>query len=238
MTGQNSANSSVSYSFEVFDNVNPTSTLTLGTEVSRTIANPGDSHSYTFTGTAGQRLYYDGMASASYYMFVNLTDPYGNTVINEDNAGTDYGPLTLSNSGTYTLTVYGFANQRVTGAYAFTLDDASKATSIALTPGSGTTESDTLATGLSTNLYQFSGTANESIFFQGLLDSPASGATGYIYRPNNGYLSYFYLDSGYGTKVTLSAAVPICSLCPGTAATTARSATSSRRSTTSTPARP
>ena len=34
------SNTSVSYSFEIFDNVNPTSTLTLGTEVTGTIANP------------------------------------------------------------------------------------------------------------------------------------------------------------------------------------------------------
>ena len=113
--------------------------------------------------------------------------------------------MTLSNSGTYTLTIYSYGNQRATGAYAFTLDDTSKATNIALTPGSGTTESGTLATGLSTNLYQFSGTAGQSIFFQGLLDSPASGAIAYLYGPTNGYITYFYLDSGNDTHATLSA---------------------------------
>ncbi len=46
------------------------------------------------------------------------------------------------------------------------------ATSIALTPGSGTTESGTLTTGLSTNLYQFTGTAGQSLFFESLIDSP------------------------------------------------------------------
>ena len=197
IAGQNAANASVSYSFEVFDNVNPTSTLTLGTGVSGTIANPGDSHSYTFTGSAGQRLYYDGLASANYYLFVNLTDPYGNTLINQTSSSSDQGPLTLSYSGTYTLTVYSYSNQRATGAYAFTLDDASAAKSIALTPGSGTTESGTLATGLTTDLYKFSGTAGQSVFFQGQLDSPASGAIAYLYGPTNGFVTYFYLDSGY-----------------------------------------
>ena len=57
--------SSATYSFEAFQNVNPTATLTLGTEVTGTIANPGDEATYTFTGTAGQRLYFDGLASAS-----------------------------------------------------------------------------------------------------------------------------------------------------------------------------
>ena len=77
VAGQSASNSSVSYSFEVFDNVNPTSALTLGTEVTGTIANPGDSHTYTFTGTAGQRIYYNGLASANYDLFAKLTDPYG-----------------------------------------------------------------------------------------------------------------------------------------------------------------
>ena len=167
VAGQSASNSSVSYSFEVFDNVNPTSTLTLGTEVNGTIANPGDSHTYTFTGTAGQRLYYNALASSSTYVFAELTDPYGNAFFNTS-ASSNEGPYTLSYSGTYTLTIYSYANQRATGAYAFTLDDASTATNIALTPGSGTTETGTLATGLSTNLYQFSGTAGQSLYFESL----------------------------------------------------------------------
>ena len=127
------------YSFEAIQNVNPTSAMTLGTEVNGTIANPGDSHTYTFTGTAGQRLYYDALASCSTYSFAELTDPYGNAFFNTS-ASSNEGPYTLTYSGTYTLTIYSYGNQRATGAYAFTLDDASTATNIALTPGSGTTE--------------------------------------------------------------------------------------------------
>ena len=46
------------YSFEAFQNVDPTSNLTtLGGVVNGTIVNPGDSHTYTFTGAAGQGIY-------------------------------------------------------------------------------------------------------------------------------------------------------------------------------------
>ncbi len=75
VAGQNASQCSVSYSFEVFDNVNPTSALTLGTTVTGTIANPGDEATYTFTGSAGQRIYFDGLASASYYVFAELDRP-------------------------------------------------------------------------------------------------------------------------------------------------------------------
>ena len=63
-----------SYSFEAYVNVNPVSSLTLGQEVTGTIANPGDEATYTFTGSPGQEIYYDGLASASGIQ-ATLTDP-------------------------------------------------------------------------------------------------------------------------------------------------------------------
>ena len=100
-------------------------------------------------------------------MFAELTDPYGNSFF-DTSSSSDEGPYTLTYSGTYTLTIYSYGTERATGAYAFTLDDTSTATTIALTSGSGTTETGTLATGLSTNLYQFSGTAGQSLYFEGI----------------------------------------------------------------------
>ena len=70
-----------------------------------------------------------------------------------------------------------------------------------MTPGSGTTETGTLATGLSTNLYQFSGTAGQSLYFESLKDSPTYASYVYLYNPGNGNVTYFYLDSD--TTVTL-----------------------------------
>ncbi len=205
VAGQSASNSSVSYSFEVFDNVNTTSSLTLDTVVSFTLANPGDEATYTFTGTTGETLYYNALGAANSYLEVTLTDPYGTTRFNSWAYQND-GPVTLLNSGTYTLTFYPYSDYNVTGSYSFDLENAASATNIALTAGSGTTKSGTLATGLSVNLYQFTATAGERIFFQGQLDSPASGAIGYIYAPNNAYQTYFYLDSGYNTNLKVSTA--------------------------------
>ena len=81
--------------------------------------------------------------------------------------------------------------------------DTSKATTISLTSGSGTTETGTLATGLSTNLYQFSGTAGQSLYFEGVSDSPVDGAYATLYNsaevpPSNeasGSVTSFYLEN-------------------------------------------
>ncbi|MGP8263602.1 MAG: hypothetical protein ACLQMV_12230, partial [Rhodoblastus sp.] len=43
--------SSISYSFEAYQNVTTTAALTLGTEVTGALANPGDQAQYTFTGS-------------------------------------------------------------------------------------------------------------------------------------------------------------------------------------------
>ena len=77
MAGQNTANSSVSYSFEVFDNVNPTAALTLNSEVTGTLTNPGDEATYTFTGSIGQQVQFNGLQSGSSQL-ATLYDPEGN----------------------------------------------------------------------------------------------------------------------------------------------------------------
>ncbi len=197
VAGLNAANSAPTYSFEIYNNANPTSTLTLGTEVTGTIANPGDAHTYTFTATAGQRVYYDGLASGGTYLFAELTDPYGNNLF-DTSSSTDEGPYTLTWSGTYTLTIYSYSNTRATGAYGFTLYDTSKATT--LTPS--TVVTGTLATPLTTNLYQFSGTAGSSIYFKGLGDSPADSAIAYFYNPSNSLITDVYVENS--TVVTLA----------------------------------
>ena len=196
------ANTSVSYKFEVFENVNPTTGLTLGTPVSGTIANPGDEATYTFTGSPGQRIYFNSLASPTYYVFAQLTDPNGNSIFNNSEEYNE-GPYTLTYAGTYTLTVYSYGTQRGTGNYSFALDDVTSPTSsVALTPGAGTTVSGTLS-GLGTNFYQLSGTAGERLYFQGISDS-VSDATRYnLYNATSGNILNTYTEND-GT-VTLPA---------------------------------
>ena len=220
VAGQQRQQRSVSYQFEVFDNVNPTSALTLGTEVTGTIANPGDSHTYTFTGTAGQRLYYDGLA-ATHLRVCRADGPVRQQSL-QHLLQQRRGPLHPEPiPGTYTLTIYSYCIERATGAYDFTLDDVSTATTIALTPGSGTTETGTLATGLTTNLYQFSGTAGQSLYFQGQQDSPVlfSALRRFSTAPATVSVTRFYLEND--ASVTLSSTGPYLLAVVGQTATTA-----------------
>ncbi len=74
------------------------------------------------------------------------------------------------------------------------------ATTIALTPGSGTTESGTLATGLTTDLYQFSGTAGQSLYFKSLKDTPTDYPA-VLYGPATPTSRQFYVDSDAAVKL-------------------------------------
>ena len=190
--GQGYTTGTVSYQFDLFDNTVPTSSLTLGHEVTGTLTNPGDEHNYTFTGSIGQQVYFDPRDQTSGF-YAYLANPSGSEVFSAYFPSGDYGPYTLTQAGTYTLTIYGSGTN--TGAYDFSLDDLSAATPIALTAGSGTTVTGTLATGLTTNLYSFSGTAGQLVYFKGLQDSPGSSAIAYLYGPNSNYITYSYTEN-------------------------------------------
>src|SRR5208337_3882153 len=176
---------SSTYSFATYVNVDPTSALTLGTEVTGTLVNPGDEATYTFTGSPGQQIYFDGRESGGSSIYAALTDPFGTQVFNQAMAYDD-GPYTLTQAGTYTLTVSGSGS--ATGAYDFVLDDTSAAPTIA----TNTVVSATVPTGFSTNLYQISGTAGERLYIQAqsITDSSSNPDPNYylglaLYGPNS-----------------------------------------------------
>jgi hypothetical protein len=96
--------------------------LVLGQRVSGVIGRPGDAARYAFTGSAGQRLYYDAQDADFDSLAVRLTAPSGGVVSINHNADSDVGPFTLVENGRYTLTIDG--NGDVTGDFAFQLLDA------------------------------------------------------------------------------------------------------------------
>jgi hypothetical protein len=53
------------YSFNLFNSVAPVTAYTLGTPESGTLANPGDQAIYTFSGTAGERVFYNATVNSS-----------------------------------------------------------------------------------------------------------------------------------------------------------------------------
>ena len=171
-----------------------TPALTFGTTYNGTVAAAGNQLVYTFAGTAGQRLYYDGLSAAA-NINAELLDPFGNPVsisvfsTTSLPAGQDGAPFTLTQTGTYQLILSG--SRDATGAFSFELlNDAPPTATPAgqatpLTLDTGNTISGTIA-GTATKLYQFAGNVGDHVYFQSLTDSAGfDKATWLIYGPAN-----------------------------------------------------
>ena len=76
--------------------------LTLGTTVIGTISEPGEQDVFTFTGAAGQRLYYDALDRDFESINVQLYSPSGGLLWNFNHSN-DSDPLTLTETGTHKL---------------------------------------------------------------------------------------------------------------------------------------
>ncbi len=207
VSGQSASNSSDSYSFKIWDAVSPSQSITTGTTaVSGTIKNPGDQAIYTFQGTAGQTLYLNNLGLANGLSYT-IYDPAGNdSFLDSSGITSDFGPVQLQLTGTYQIVINGSGAD--TGNYSFRLLDPSQqsqpdpqASTITLASGQSTSVSGTLSTGLETNLYTFSGTAGERLYFQGGTDSNANGAFYAIYGPNDARIAGEYTESDAGLAV-------------------------------------
>jgi predicted secreted protein len=161
-------NNPTSYSNQVNTTTYTTNNLTPGAGVFSTLAHPGDQFYYTFSGTTGQRLYYDSRQTNSATIYATLLSPAGATVFS-GNSQNDVGPFTLTQSGTYTLVFDGGADNL--GDISFQLLDLSAATAYSL----GTPINDSLADQTQTRLYKFSGTTGQRLNLQSV--SAPSGST-------------------------------------------------------------
>ena len=94
----NANSSPPTYSFEAFQSVNPSTSLTLGQEVTGNLTNPGDEATYTFTGAPGQRVGFNRIGSNS-KLSLQLTDPFGGLVFSQGTNLGIAGPYTLAWAG-------------------------------------------------------------------------------------------------------------------------------------------
>jgi YD repeat-containing protein len=84
----------------------------------------GQQNIHTFSGIAGQRIYYDGLSSDSTGFRITLSSPDGTKIFNGSSITANNGSLVLSETGTYTLTVDSITD--AVGNYSFRLLDNSK----------------------------------------------------------------------------------------------------------------
>lgn len=150
--------------------------LDLNAVVNGTISTTGATQSYTFTGTAGQQLFYDALGGSRFR--VRLIDPDGNILNSSSNLDSrrDYGPnqgFVLATDGEYTLTI----GERETGNYSFRLWDRASTSTVATdTDITGTID----ANGLGSSLYQFSLSETQYVF----MDVQSGNYSWSLYRTN------------------------------------------------------
>jgi hypothetical protein len=129
-------------------------------------------------------------------IFAQLYNPFG---VPEGPIGGRFsnnrGPFTLLESGTFTLVIDG--NGAGTGAYGFQLLDLSSQPALPI--NSPVTKSlDVYAT----QMYQFSGTAGQHLYFAGQGGNP--NGSWYLYDPNNAYVSGSGLGSDFELTLPIS----------------------------------
>lgn len=118
------------FSVQVITSTVSSDTVATGSTITGNVAEPGEQHFYTFTGSVGQRIHYDSLDSDSEQIFSKLTAPSGAVVWDFTNQSTDVGPVTLLENGTYSLLIDG--NAAITGDFRFRLLDMAAAPPLVL----------------------------------------------------------------------------------------------------------
>ncbi|AFZ10490.1 Rhs family protein (plasmid) [Oscillatoria nigro-viridis PCC 7112] len=186
LRGENST--PVNYQIQLITTTSPPAPMTLSAPVTSSISKLGEQDAYTFTGNVGQTLYFDPRIGNS-DITVKIYSPSGKEVLN-GNTGTDRPPFTLTEAGTYKVTVDGLYGK--TGDYSFILSDAAPLLPL------GTPLSGSLAA-KETVLYKINGTAGQQLTFAG--SSASSGAEWVLYAPQNllNPESYYYENNRVGS---------------------------------------
>jgi hypothetical protein len=178
------------YSFKIVTPDLITQPLSLNGVVSGSIAEKGGQDTYTFTGSAGQQLFYDALGGAS-GLSVRVKDPTGRVVFDtfvSSDRGPDNSGLVLTMNGTYQVVVDG--SDESVGSYQFRFLDKGDAQEALLnTPITGSYDNG----GLGSKAYVLKISSAQRLFFDG------QGGNGiwYLYKPNREPVGYWYANSNY-----------------------------------------
>jgi hypothetical protein len=148
----------VPFTFRVVEASVTTTALTLGTVVAGTLAAPGAELRYTFSGSQGQRVFYDAIEGSPTAVALRVLDAEGRLVSNgEGNAYGDLGPLALPRAGMYTVAIGGLSDRL--GAVSFRLLDVASAPVLAM----GTDTTGRLVARWESRIYRFTGVRGQRV---------------------------------------------------------------------------
>ncbi|WP_422925495.1 putative Ig domain-containing protein [Singulisphaera sp. PoT] len=159
-----------SYAFRILD-LSAATAIDPGDDVSGTIDDALGSRAYRINSVVGLRLLYDSPETDFANVALSLLDPSGNFIStsNADNQN-QFGPLTQG--GSYILLIQN--NTAASATYHFRLTDPDAAPTLAL----NTDVSGTFPDGRSSVVYQFVGTAGQTLYYDSLLgDFPNASVT-------------------------------------------------------------
>ncbi|MBD2365063.1 tandem-95 repeat protein [Anabaena minutissima FACHB-250] len=205
LQGGNNA-SNANYQIQLITPQQTVTPMTLGTIINGRIAENGEIDTYTFTGNAGQRLFYDNLGSNA--LTIDLYDPAGrlvlSTIANTDR-GLDYSnnALLLTTNGTYRAVVRGSSDSGrvLTGDYKFQFLDWATATVVDLNVLNTDISGNLEANLPETFLYQFQVTERTYVY----IDTIIGNGNWIIYSANGSKINdggllnddkEFWLDAG------------------------------------------
>jgi hypothetical protein len=171
------------YAFRLITSATPTTGINLNQVVTDSIAETGQFNIYTFTATQGQRIFFDALSSPDGNLRWTLVAPSGDRTFNSAYVGDDQ-LHTLSETGTYQLLVDG--SGAITGNYSFQLLDWETNTTLI---NLDTPVTSNFANSRETDLYRFSGTQEQAIYFN--LTDGASG-NWRLYDAADNFISQWY----------------------------------------------
>ncbi len=159
LTLNNTSGSSGTYDFDLLSLPSAATSLARATQtVSGMLTNGLSTTVYSFSGAAGERLFLDNQLTVNGPGELALYKPDGSLAFGIGSSQ-DGGPLSLTENGTYYLLVEGTTSAAL--AYQFRLTDTAYSP---LTFGS--TTSGTVTTATQSDVYSFTGTANERSYFR------------------------------------------------------------------------
>jgi RHS repeat-associated protein len=169
------ASGQTNYQFQVV--ASPTSS-TVATGYAASIGVMGEQDVYTFTGSVGQRMFFDNQAGID-ALGVKIYSPSGAVIYNRKTTQ-EQEPFTLYEAGTYRVVFDG--EGRSTGNYSFRLLDLASSTNLIL----NTNTSSSLYPASQAQLYKFTGTKGQQLYFDLFGDWNTNNGTGWaVYGPGN-----------------------------------------------------
>ncbi len=164
----------------------PATSLTLGETVSGTISVADEVDEFGFTVAVPTRAYFDSLTNRGDIRW-SLTGPGGsiisNWAFNQSDGPAVAAPVLMLAPGAYTLQVNGVSG--ATGGYLFRLDDLASATAIS----SGSSLAGALDPAIETDLFKFTATAGDRLFYDFLSHTGLASATLRLAAPDGSIVS-------------------------------------------------